>query len=288
VLSFVKPFSWGFKRVCYFGEDQKNPKSRWRPNSGPSAWAQPYFKAVCDVKVLVPKGYSYVRECSKYCHIHGNCTFRSTLKESHSLSPDVYVSFLFLLDVRKQSPIIGSHVASESYCCLGYSFNVGCFVIKSYLPFPEISAWGEIPLRNSLYSGCFVAWLLSFLLHWFQQLQSGFCLILENTLFEHKVIITHVSALFMLLLIMNVTAALLEILFVIRVLTLKYYRFFFVTLMISSGLPDPVFKNKKNNTFSFNCSLSQKLHWKYKSHWAIWALTKLLYSDMIRCLMKSK
>ena len=28
-------------------------------------------------------------------------------------------------------------------------------------------------------------------------------------------------------------------------LTLKYYRFFFVTLMISSGLPDPVFKNKK-------------------------------------------
>jgi len=71
---------------------------------------------------------------------------------------------------------------------------------------------------------------------------------------------THVSALFMLLLIMSVTAALLEILFVIRVLTLKYYRFFFVTLMISSGLPDPVFKNKKNNTFSFNCSLSQKLH----------------------------
>ena len=28
-------------------------------------------------------------------------------------------------------------------------------------------------------------------------------------------------------------------------LTLKYYCYFFVTLMISSGLPDPVFKNKK-------------------------------------------
>jgi len=27
--------------------------------------------------------------------------------------------------------------------------------------------------------------------------------------------------------------------------TLKYYRFFFVTLIQSSGLPDPVFKNKK-------------------------------------------
>ena len=50
--------------------------------------------------------------------------------------------------------------------------------------------------------------------------------------------------------------------------------------MISSGLPDPVFKNKKN-TFSFNCSLSQKLHWKYKSHWAIRALARLLYSNMM-------
>jgi len=45
----------------------------------------------------------------------------------------------------------------------------------------------------------------------------------------------------------------------------------FVTLVLSLGLPDPVFKNKKN-TFSFNCSLSQKLHWKYESHWAVWAL----------------
>jgi len=41
--------------------------------------------------------------------------------------------------------------------------------------------------------------------------------------------------------------------------TLEYYRFCFVTLILSSGLPDPVFKNKKN-TFSINCSLSQKLH----------------------------
>jgi len=28
-------------------------------------------------------------------------------------------------------------------------------------------------------------------------------------------------------------------------LTLEYYRFCFVTLILSSGLPDPVFKNKK-------------------------------------------
>ena len=62
---------------------------------------------------------------------------------------------------------------------------------------------------------------------------------------------------------------------------------FFVTLMISSGLPDPVFKNKKI-PIPFNCNLSQKLHWKYTSHWAIWALTKLLYSNIIRFLMKSK
>jgi len=78
-------------------------------------------------------------------------------------------------------------------------------------------------------------------------------------LVHHARFLSHVSALFVLKLIMNVTTALLEMLFVIRVLTLKYYRFFLVTLMISSGLPDPVFKNKKN-TFFFNCSLSQKLH----------------------------
>jgi len=41
--------------------------------------------------------------------------------------------------------------------------------------------------------------------------------------------------------------------------TLEYYCCISVTLILSSGLPDPVFKNKEN-TFSFNCSLSQKLH----------------------------
>ena len=85
--------------------------------------------------------------------------------------------------------------------------------------------------------------------------------IMERNVFlvRHARFLSHVSALFVLKLIMNVTAALLEMLLIIRVLTLKYYRFFFITLMISSGLPDPVFKNKKY-TFSFNCSLSQKLH----------------------------
>jgi len=39
--------------------------------------------------------------------------------------------------------------------------------------------------------------------------------------------------------------------------SLEYYRFCFVTLILSSGLPDLFFKNKKN-IFSFNCSLSQK------------------------------
>jgi len=29
---------------------------------------------------------------------------------------------------------------------------------------------------------------------------------------------------------------------------------------------------KQKNTFSFNCYLSQKLHWKYTSHWGIWEL----------------
>jgi len=33
---------------------------------------------------------------------------------------------------------------------------------------------------------------------------------------------------------------------------------------------------KKKKILSFNYSLSQKLHWKYNSHWAVWALTKLL------------
>jgi len=51
---------------------------------------------------------------------------------------------------------------------------------------------------------------------------------------------------------------------------LKSYSIF-VTLTISSGLMNPDFKNKKNVP-SFNCSLSQTLHWKYKSHWAVWAL----------------
>jgi len=41
--------------------------------------------------------------------------------------------------------------------------------------------------------------------------------------------------------------------------TLKYYRSIFVTLILTSGVPDPVFKNKKN-MLSFNCSLSKKLH----------------------------
>ena len=59
------------------------------------------------------------------------------------------------------------------------------------------------------------------------------------------------------------------------VLTLEHFCSIFVTLTISSGLMNPVFKNKKN-TLSFNCRSSQKLHWKYKSHWAVWALKKLL------------
>jgi len=41
--------------------------------------------------------------------------------------------------------------------------------------------------------------------------------------------------------------------------TLEYYCCFFVTLILMSGLPDPVFKSEKN-TFSFSCRLSQKLH----------------------------
>jgi len=52
---------------------------------------------------------------------------------------------------------------------------------------------------------------------------------------------------------------------------LDYYRSIFVTLILTSGLLGPVFKNKEN-TLSFNWSLSQKLHWKYKSHWAVWAI----------------
>ena len=53
------------------------------------------------------------------------------------------------------------------------------------------------------------------------------------------------------------------------------------------GWTRPGFKKSKNIP-SFNCSLSQQLHWKRKSHWVVWALTKLLYSNIIRFLMKSK
>ena len=34
--------------------------------------------------------------------------------------------------------------------------------------------------------------------------------------------------------------------------------------------------SKIKNILSFNWSLSQKLHWRYNSHWGVWALTKLL------------
>ena len=67
-------------------------------------------------------------------------------------------------------------------------------------------------------------------------------------------------------------------------LTLEYYLSIFVVLMLTSGVPEAF--TKKN--FSFNCSLSQKLHGKYKSHLAVWALTKLLYSNIIWFFMISK
>jgi len=47
--------------------------------------------------------------------------------------------------------------------------------------------------------------------------------------------------------------------FLLAIYALDYYRPIFVTLPITSGVPDPVFKNTKN-ILSFNCSLSQKLH----------------------------
>jgi len=42
----------------------------------------------------------------------------------------------------------------------------------------------------------------------------------------------------------------------------------------NAGCTWPDFENK--NILPFNQSLSQKLHWKYNSHWAVWALTQLL------------
>jgi len=58
-------------------------------------------------------------------------------------------------------------------------------------------------------------------------------------------------------------------------LLLECYRSLFVTLTLTPGVHDQVFKNKKIFFPSYKV-YPKKLHWKYNSHWAVWALTKLL------------
>jgi len=60
--------------------------------------------------------------------------------------------------------------------------------------------------------------------------------------------------------------------------TLEYTRWIFVTLILSSGPPDPVFKNKKIPFAS--TAIYHENYNKNMSHWAVWTLRKLLCTVM--------
>ena len=55
--------------------------------------------------------------------------------------------------------------------------------------------------------------------------------------------------------------------------SLEYYHWIFVTLILSPGLSDPVFKNKKIPFPS--TAVYHKNYTENMSHWAVWALAKL-------------